>query len=381
MPLLPNSALFRKNNARNIIYMAVLVFSKRLDFEEKCLFSDNLLVEKQIMQNRIYQTLQAGNYLLRRFSILFYLLVFVCAVTLLSSNYAESSDSKEQRPHTRTYTRIISLYSAHTENLVSLGAADLIVGISPSDNYPPKILEKKRFSYRDDTERFIAATPDLVLVRPMIERSYPKLISKLRQAGIAVVSLQPTSVKGIFDYWKELGKLTGQEEEAEEMISQFNSRLGVIKKRVDQIPQSDRPQVYFESMHRKMKTFAATSIAIFALEQAGGSNIAKDARQVHSTNIAEYSKEKIMSHAEEIDIFLAQKGRMNPIDIETIRNETGFQAIKAIRENRISLIDEHLVSRPTMRLIDGIEHLNTLLYAKRDLANIEQNSMEQNNAN
>jgi len=317
------------------------------------------------MQKRSSQILLVNNWLSGKFCAGLFFVVLASSITLSSISYAGESDTK-----THHYTRIISLYSAHTENLVSLGAADLIVGISPSDNYPSHILNKKRFSYRDDTERFIAATPDLVLVRPMIERSYPQLISKLRQAGIAVISLQPTSVDSIFDYWRELGRITGHENDAEEMITRFNSRLDIIKQSVDQIAETDRPKVYFESMHRKMKTFAPTSIAIFALEQAGGRNVASDAKQVHSTNIAEYSKERILAHAEEIDVFLAQKGRMNPIEIETIRNESGFQAIKAVKHNKIALIDEHLVSRPTMRLVEGIEQLHTLLYPGKLIANM-----------
>ena len=34
MPFCPNSSLFQKNNARNIIHMAVLIFFKFLDFEQ-----------------------------------------------------------------------------------------------------------------------------------------------------------------------------------------------------------------------------------------------------------------------------------------------------------------------------------------------------------
>ncbi len=34
MPFSPNSSLFKKNNARNISHMAVLVFSKCLDLRE-----------------------------------------------------------------------------------------------------------------------------------------------------------------------------------------------------------------------------------------------------------------------------------------------------------------------------------------------------------
>ncbi len=270
--------------------------------------------------------------------------------------------SAPQATEEKVYKRIISLYSAHTENLASMGAASQLIGISPSDTYPKEIASIKRYSYREDPERFIAARPDLILVRPMIERSYPQLMMKLRQAGITIISLQPTSVEEIFDYWRELGRLSGHTQEAEIMINTFNQRLANIGKKVEKIAQKNRPRVYFESIHSKMKTFAPTSIALFALEKAGGTNVATDAIQVRETNIAKYSKERILAHASDIDVFLAQQGRMNPIDVDTIQNETGFQAIKAVRDGNIHLIDEYLVSRPTMRLIEGIEQLHGILY-------------------
>ncbi len=262
----------------------------------------------------------------------------------------------------KPFTRIISLYSAHTENICSLSGEKLLIGISRSDNYPPSISQKQRFSYREDPEKFIGARPDLVLVRPMIERSYPEFIKTLQKTGITVVSLQPTSIDTMLVYWQKLGILTGKKKQAEKMISDFKSRLTMVRKRVAATPISKRPRVYFESMHKKMKTFAPTSIGIFVLTEAGGVNVASQARQVRKTNIANFGKERLLARGDEIDIFLAQHGRMNPVTKEIILNEPGFSAIKAIRNKRIYIIDETLVSRPTLRIIDGIEQLNRLFY-------------------
>lgn len=277
-----------------------------------------------------------------------------------STTVTDSSGQKLQL--TKPFTRIISLYSAHTENLCSLGAADLLVGIGKSDDYPPEVLGKPTFSYRDDPEKFIAARPDLVLVRPMIERSYPEFINKLRLAGITVVSLQPNTIDEIFAYWRTLGSLSGRVQQAEKMITGFTARLAVVQARLQDIPSSQRPRVFFQSIHSKMKTFAADSIAVYVLEQAGGINLAADADQVRETNIAAYGKERLISRGGDIDIFLAQQGTMNPVEVGTIRDEPGFQAIKAVREGRILLIAESLVSRPTLRILDGIEQLNTAFF-------------------
>ena len=263
---------------------------------------------------------------------------------------------------TRPFIRIISLYPAHTENLISLGLDAEIIGIAGGDDGLTQLKGKKHFSYREDPEKFIAARPDLVLVRPMIERSAPQLLATLRQAGITVVSLQPNTVEEIFDYWRALGMLTGRMHQAEGMVATFQTELAAIRKIVAKVEEKARTRVYFEAIHGKMKTFARESIAMYVLEQAGGINVAADARQVRETNIADYGKERILAKAGEIEVFLAQQGRMNPVTFEAITQEPGFQAIKAVRNNRVFLVDERLVSRPTLRIIEGIKTIAALLY-------------------
>ena len=90
--------------------------------------------------------------------------------------------------------------------------------------------------------------------------------------------------------------------------------------------------------------------------------MAADAFQVRKTNIAAYGRERIIANGSRIDTFLAQHGRMNPVSRETIMNEPGFQSIKAVREGRVFLVDESLVSRPTMRILDGIRLIAGILY-------------------
>ncbi len=262
----------------------------------------------------------------------------------------------------KPFTRIISLYGAHTENLFSLGLDKEIIGVSKSEDYPPRALQKEVFDYRGDAEKFLAARPDLVLIRPMIQRSKAKLVAKLVEAGITVVSLQPVNIDQTFSYWRALGILTGREQQAEVMVEKFKAGLAGIQHRVAQIPASSRKRVYFEAIHRKMKTFAPTSMAIFALTSAGAINAAPDAKRVRTSNIAAYGKERILARSKEIDVFLAQKGAMNRISRDTIINEPGFAAIKAVREGQVFLINERLVSRPTLRMLEGIRQIGAILY-------------------
>ncbi len=258
------------------------------------------------------------------------------------------------------HQRIISLYGAHTENLFDLGLDPQIIGVTRHEDYPPRALKKPVFSYHDDPEKFLAARPDLVLVRPMIDRGYPQLTARLEQSGITVVSLQPGTIDEMFTYWRILGALTGRQNRALKMVANFKKAILEFNTLTASIV--TRKKVYFEAIHNKMKTFSPDSMAVFAMETAGGINVAADAIPVRNTNIAFYGKERILSRAAEIDIYLAQSGAMNRPSISMIKNEAGYRIIKAIQHNRIYIVDERIVSRPTYRLLAGITKIGEILY-------------------
>jgi len=260
----------------------------------------------------------------------------------------------------KKFSRIISLYGAHTENLFALGLNKEIIGVSMHEVFPPEAMKKAVFSYHDDPEKFLAVNPDLVLIRPMIDRGYPDLMARLEKSGITVASLQPGTVDDMFKYWTALGILTGKQKEASEMISGFKESVSVFKSLTKTVGRKKR--VYFEAIHSKMKTFSPNSMAIFALETAGGINIANDAKSVRGTNIAAYGKERILSHAAEIDVYLAQYGAMNRPTLSFIKNETGFRLIKAVKDDQVYIIDEMIVSRPSLRLLNGIQEIGKILY-------------------
>jgi iron complex transport system substrate-binding protein len=262
----------------------------------------------------------------------------------------------------KPFSRIISLYPAHTENLFFLGTEKAIIGVSRSDNYPEGIEKKIRFSVHDGPEKFLAARPDLILVRPMIDHGYSPLIKRLEQFGITVISLQPSDVDEMYVYWQILGRLTGKENQALDMIECFRKSVDMIHSLVEGIEKNNRKKVYFEAVHSKMKTFSPGAMPIFALQTAGGINVASEANSVRGTNIAYFGKERILSLADQIDVYLAQQGTMNSSTKKMIQNEPGFSVIKAVKEEKIYMVDEKVVSRPTIRLLSGILLIGEILY-------------------
>ena len=291
--------------------------------------------------------------------ILFLIPIFL--LLFFTSAFAVTISDDEQRTlvFSKPFKRIISLYPAHTTNLLELGLRDEIVACGPSDT---QLKNRPQVKFSDDPERLLALKPDLVLIRPMISRSYPQLVRILEKNNVRVISLQPTEASELFTYWETLGKLTGREKEAKAMIDRFGKRLAEITAPLRHIPQEKRKIVYFESIHAQMKTFAPASMAMFVLESAGGINIATDAEQVRSTNIAAYGKERILAKADQIQLFLAQNGRMNPVSVDDIIREPGFGVIRAVADRQVFLVDEEMVSRPTLDLLNGIAFVMSLLY-------------------
>lgn len=260
------------------------------------------------------------------------------------------------------FTRIISLYAAHTENLFHLGMDEAVIGVTENEDFPSTALEKQTFNARDGVEKFLAAKPDLVLIRPMQQTAHPGLWAALERHGIAVAALQPGTIQKMFDYWRTLGVLTGREMQAERMVGEFKDGLSLARQRLKNIPLQRRPGVFFESIHRKIATFSPGSMPIFVLETAGGRNVADDARPRHDTNIADYGLERMLAKAQAIDVYLTQYGVMNTVTVKEIATGPAASRIKAVRDRNIFLVDERLVSRPTMRLLAGIETVYQLLH-------------------
>ncbi len=262
----------------------------------------------------------------------------------------------------KPFERIISLYPAHTDNLFFLGQGDKLIGISRGALLFGNPGDKAVFTYHDDPERFMAKRPDLVLIRPMIELRYAQFVKKLEMAGITVVSLQPATVSEMYQYWKILGTLAGCENRAKSLVRRFKNMTEKIQGLTQKIPVDKKKGVYFEAIHSRMKTFSPDAMAIFVLEMAGGINLAADAARRENLNISFYGKERILSRADKIDVFLAQSGVMNPVTKEIIVREPGFDVIKAVKNNRVYLVDEKKVSRPTPGLLTGILEIGNILY-------------------
>ena len=261
--------------------------------------------------------------------------------------------------------RVISLYAAHTEVLLRLGAKDNLIGISGQETYDgPETEGWKRppvFSIRDDVEKFLAAKPDLVLVRPMHMAAGSRLVETLQSSGINVYSAQVVRAGDLYKYWRDLAKMVGRETEAEAMIVDFDRRISAYHQAASRRPDSEKPGVFVEAIHNNIKTFTPDSLPVWLVELGGGRNVAADAKP-HAPGliIADYGPERLLSKAKEVDIYISQLGPMNQTSLKQVKERAIYKTITAFKNGRVYKMPEDILARPTPSLLEGLEEIAAL---------------------
>jgi iron complex transport system substrate-binding protein len=258
--------------------------------------------------------------------------------------------------------RMIVLYSAHTENLYSLGVGDSVIGVNSTSIYPPDAATKPVFDYDSDPEKVIAANPDCMLIRPFIDRKNPDFVAAVKKAGVTVISLYPEKFNEFDAYIQKLGLMTDTQEKADELLKEFHQNLAAISEKTAAI--EPKKTVFFESTAVNCRTVTADSMAAQALKLAGGINLAADAEAMtEGSSIASYGVEKILMNADKIDVYITQRGAMNAGDnAHSISIREGFDSVKAVRDGRILEINEKLISAPTFRFYKGVYEIARYLY-------------------
>jgi iron complex transport system substrate-binding protein len=161
--------------------------------------------------------------------------------------------------------RIVSLLPSATEIVFGLGLGDQLVGRTHECDFPPEALEvpvltadaggtadagsreiHDRVSasihggssiYRLDEAALAAARPDLVLTQELCQVcavSYREVTEAVRaiDADVTVVSLEPSSIEGIFNTISTVGAYADAEDEAVGFVELLRERLGRLENQV-----------------------------------------------------------------------------------------------------------------------------------------------------
>ncbi len=137
----------------------------------------------------------------------------------------------------KTYNKIVVLDPAAVEIMYMIGAENKIVAIAHAQTTAiiPEEKTKKLPSVgnlqKPNIEQILANKPDFVIVG-----SYADITDTLKKYKIPYIQMEYKGLKDMFVNIETLGKLTGKEKEAKNLIDKSNNRLNVLKEKLKKKP-------------------------------------------------------------------------------------------------------------------------------------------------
>ena len=173
--------------------------------------------------------------------------------------------------------RIVSGYYISSSACIALGLTDKMVGIedksakrpiyklaAPALIDLPNVGSAKAF----DLEACIATEPDLVIL-PMKQKDTAQT---LQEMGIATLLVLPESHEQLIEMFTLIGTATNTVEQAEKLISYYNTKLSAVTELTRDIPDDEKPVVYLGSTGDILRTAPREMYQASLITTAGGKN-------------------------------------------------------------------------------------------------------------
>jgi len=207
-------------------------------------------------------------------------------------------------------------------------------------------------------EVLLKLKPDLILDVGTVNETYISLANRVQeQTGIPYVLLD-----GRFDgtarTYRQLGELTHRQRDADELARYADDTIATIKGRIDNIPDAQRPRVYYGRGPRGLETGLGGSINVETVEFLAR-NVAAERRG----GIATVSVEQVLAWNPDVIITI------DPAFAASVRTDPVWAPIKAVQAGRVHLSPQLPFSwvdfPPSVNRLIGLWWLAKILYPER----------------
>jgi len=246
--------------------------------------------------------------------------------------------------------RIVSLSPSNTEILYALGAGTQMVGRDEFSDYPAEAKALPSIGGSNgkyNLEAIAALKPDLILAA---EFNTPDQVKALEQLNLTVYYLKnPIDLNGLYTNLQIVGQLTGKESQADALNQSLKKRVDAVTSKLANSPA--KPKVYYEldaTDPSKPYTAGPGSFVDSLISQAGGQNVASGLKEAYAV----ISPEVLISQNPDIIILGDSAYGTTP---DSIGQRPGWDVIAAVKNHQVFPFDDNLVSRPSPRLVDGLE--------------------------
>ena len=254
--------------------------------------------------------------------------------------------------------QVISLAPSNTEILFALGAGGQLIGRDSFSDYPAEAKNVPDIGggfAALNTELILSKKPDLVLAAPLTPSEQ---IADLQNIGLPVyVVPNPKTFDDLYANLQTVARLTGREAEGAALIDALKKRVDAVTRKVAGAQQ--KPVVYYEldaTDPNAPFTSGPGTFVNLVIDEAGGTNFGANLKG----EWVQVSVEELL--AKQPDLIVLGDNTYGGVTPEQVAARTGWQALKAVRQQKVSIFDDNLVSRPGPRLVDGLEAMAKLLH-------------------
>jgi iron complex transport system substrate-binding protein len=233
--------------------------------------------------------------------------------------------------------RIICLIESALSGLYMLGAENQVIGIS-TNVYQKSVLPyysamDKRIRDRQlptpgnwdflNIEMVVGLRPDLVIIWSHQQES----IAVLEEKGIPVYGVFIEKFEDINKEIIDLGRLTGKEERASQLVSFVKTQLEVVENRLSVVAQKEPVRAYFMWAQGELRTSGKNSTVQQLFDLAGVKNVAGHIQHEHLV----VNLENIISWDPQI-IVMWHNEQNSPADI---MNKHVWRSVSAVQNRRV----------------------------------------------
>lgn len=252
--------------------------------------------------------------------------------------------------------RIVSIMPSNTEVAFALGVGEKIIGVITWDNYPEEVADIEKVGDQNiDIEKIIALNPDLVLGHASHATNSAEGLQQLKDAGITVVLInEATSFQQAYESIEMIGKVTGAEEKATEIIDDMKERIENIKEKTANVEK--KKSVVFEISGQPLFVAGKNTFMDEILSIINAENVVSDLDEPWPQVDEEYMIEK------NPDVIITTYGYYTEDPIGQVTGRAGWQDITAVKEKQVYDVHSDKVTRPGPRLAEGVEEVAKIIY-------------------
>ncbi len=276
--------------------------------------------------------------------------VFLFMLASLAVSPAVALELVDDRGQTLTLdrpaSRIVSLAPHVTELLFAVGAGDRVIAVVEFSDWPAaaRALPSVGNAGRIDIERVIALGPDLVIGWQTGNDSGD--LARLARLGLPVYVSEIGAIREIPRALEAFGLLAGTGTAAAIAAESFRRDFGALSQRyAGRAPVT----VFYQIWERPLMTINDRHFIADSIRLCGGINIFGGIEPIAPA----VSIEAVIAANPEVIVNSASDER-NAEQLDAWRR---WPAIAAVRDGHLYGIPSDLISRPTPRILDGLERL------------------------